>query len=535
MSKHIIGKGTWLDKLASKLVEREIHLGRSMELIKVESGIGASGIPHIGSLGDAVRAYGVSLALTNIGYNSKLVAYADDMDGLRKIPSGLPSWLKDYLGKPVSNIPDPSGDCHESFSSHMIASLSDSLDKVGVKYELQKASETYQKGILTTQMDRILSMHEELGDKISEYVGQDKYKDSLPYFPVCESCGRLYVARASKYFSEEKKVAYSCIGTTLGNNKIFGCNYNGEVSTTKGMGKMAWKVEFAARWSALDIRFEAYGKDIMDSVRINDWVSDVILGFPHPLHVKYEMFLDKVGKKISKSAGNVLTPQKWLRYGTPQSLLLLLLKRISGTRTIGVEDIPVLMDEYDACEDLFFGKKKEKNYERMLKIKGLYEYINHLQPPDENLEHVPYQLMAQQATLFTQDRIRKIYERLLKYRLVSKLTPELKIKLSCASNWADDYLTTDEKYDINLSESEVEAIIALKSRLQDINDNNSSQSAQDIQNAIYQSARANAIEPIRFFELLYKMLINNTSGPRLGNYILDLGIIRTISILKSYL
>ena len=97
----------------------------------------------------------------------------------------------------------------------MIASLSDSLDKVGVKYELQKASETYQKGILTTQMDRILSMHEELGDKISEYVGQDKYKDSLPYFPVCESCGRLYVTRASKYFSEEKKVAYSCIGTTL--------------------------------------------------------------------------------------------------------------------------------------------------------------------------------------------------------------------------------------------------------------------------------------------------------------------------------
>ena len=76
-----------------------------------------------------------------------------------------------------------------------------------------------------------------------------------------------------------------------------GCNYNGEVSTTRGMGKMAWKVEFAARWSALDIRFEAYGKDIMDSVRINDWVSDVILGFPHPLHVKYEMFLDKVGKK----------------------------------------------------------------------------------------------------------------------------------------------------------------------------------------------------------------------------------------------
>jgi lysyl-tRNA synthetase class 1 len=102
----------------------------------------------------------------------------------------------------------------------------------------------------------------------------------------------------------------------------------GEANIVKGQGKLAWKVEFAARWAALDIRFEAFGKDIMDSVRVNDWVSDEILAFPHPFHVKYELFLDRAGKKISKSAGNVFTPQKWLRYGTPESRILILLKRI---------------------------------------------------------------------------------------------------------------------------------------------------------------------------------------------------------------
>ena len=122
----------------------------------------------------------------------------------------------------------------------------------------------------------------------------------------------------------------------------------------------------------------------MDSVKINDWVSDEILKFNHPLHAKYEMFLDKGGKKISKSAGNVLTPQMWLKYGSPESLLLLLYKRISGTRHVGIDDIPALMDEYDLFEDIFFGKIKEPNDSKRLKINGVYEYINHLRPPADD-------------------------------------------------------------------------------------------------------------------------------------------------------
>ena len=132
-------------------------------------------------------------------------------------------------------------------------------------------------------------------------------------------------------------------------------------------------MEFAARWQAFDVRFEAYGKDIMDSVKVNDWVSDEILNFPHPHHVKYEMFLDKGGKKISKSLGNVVTSQVWLKYGTPKSILLLLYKRITGARELGFEDIPDLMDEYNELENIFFGKIKIDNPAKATKLKGLYE------------------------------------------------------------------------------------------------------------------------------------------------------------------
>ena len=124
--------------------------------------------------------------------------------------------------------------------------------------------------------------------------------------------------------------------------------------------KLTWKSEFAARWRALDIRFEAYGKDIADSVRINDRICREVLEFEPPSHAAYEMFLDKGGKKISKSAGNVFTPQVWFNYGSPQSLLLLMLKRFVGTRSLDVSDIPAYMNEMDALEDVYFGKKTSR-------------------------------------------------------------------------------------------------------------------------------------------------------------------------------
>ena len=123
----VIGRGTWLDRVANEIIDREKELHRDLSNIRVESGLGASGFPHIGSLGDAARAYGVKLALKNAGFNSELIAYSDDMDALRKVPAGLPDWLQDEIGKPVSEIKDPFG-CHTSYGEHMSSLLLDGLD-----------------------------------------------------------------------------------------------------------------------------------------------------------------------------------------------------------------------------------------------------------------------------------------------------------------------------------------------------------------------------------------------------------------------
>ena len=146
----------------------------------------------------------------------------------------------------------------------------------------------------------------------------------------------------------------------------------------------------------------------MDSVKVNDWVSDEILGFPHPHHVKYEMFLDKGGKKISKSLGNVVTSQKWLTYGTPESILLLLYKRITGARELGFEDIPSLMDEWNELENIYFGKTKVDNEAKLVKSKGLYEYVNLLRPPKNPSTHVSYRLLVELCKIFKDNRIEHV-------------------------------------------------------------------------------------------------------------------------------
>jgi lysyl-tRNA synthetase, class I len=534
----VIGKGTWIDKVADTLVKREKKLGRSLNLIRVESGLGASGIPHIGSMADAARAYGIALALRNFGFKSELIAYSDDMDGLRKIPQGLPSWLQNHIAQPVSSIPDPFGSCHTSYGAHMSSLLLDGLDKAGIEYRFQSGREAYRQGILIKQIDTILKNSSKLGQMIAKFVGQEKYTEVLPYFPVCHNCGRLYTTVAQKYLPEKRRVAYICEGSKIGKANIKGCGNKGEADITKGEGKLAWKVEFAARWQALDIRFEAYGKDIMDSVRVNDWISDEILTYPHPLHVRYEMFLDKSGKKISKSAGNVLTPQMWLRYGMPESILLLLFKRITGTRHIGLDDVPALMDEYDYYEDIYFGKVKENNLAKLTKIKGIYEYINKLNPPKQPDPHVPYQFIAQQASIFPPDKDRdeKVFNRLVKYGMVKEKTESIMHKIKLACNWADDNMARDEKFDVQLSNSHRKAIQELIEAIRpfaglpDTADN-----AKNLQSKVFDIARANGIEAREFFSLLYRMFVNADKGPRIGNYVLDLGIDRATNILQRYL
>lgn len=523
----IIGRGTWLDKVASKLIEREKKLARDLALIKVESGLGASGIPHIGSLGDAVRAYGIKLALENMGCKSELIAYSDDMDGLRKVPEGLPDWLKEHLAKPVSTIPDPFS-CHASYGSHMSSMLLDALDKLGVKYKFQSGAEAYKNGLLVKQIDIILSNAQTIGNKIAEMVGQEKFKETLPYFPVCSNCKRIYVAEAYEYLKDQMKVLYRCAGTKMGKGFVEGCGHEGEADIRTNAGKLGWKVEFAARWQAFDIRFEAYGKDIADSVKVNDWVADEILKYPHPLHVKYEMFLDKTGRKISKSLGNVLTPQAWLMYGNPKSIMLLLFKRIVGTRNVGLDDVPKLVDEYDYMEDIYFDKVKIDNELKRAKLRGIYEYINHLNPPASPSQHVPYRLLVQLASVVRDEgRVDYVINKLKSYGTVKEKTDDLVARIMLAANWADDF-GKFEKVQVTVSDAEKKALSELIEIIKKESD------AKVLQTSIFETARRNGLEPKQFFKLLYDILVGADQGPRLGPYIIDVGKEKVAEMLTQY-
>jgi len=525
--QEIIGKGTWIDKLASELLEREKTLGRNLDVLKVESGLGASGVPHIGSLGDAVRAYGVKLALENLGYKSELIAYSDDLDGLRKIPAGFPDSLEEHLAKPVSLIPDPYG-CHDSYGMHMSSILLDGLDKVGIKYEFRRAIDTYKQGLLKDQIHTILQNNTKIGDKISELVGQEKYQKYLPYFPVCANCNRLYTAESTEYIIDEKKVKYRCHDTEIGSKMIKGCGHEGEADITKDLGKLAWKVEFAARWTAFDIRFEAYGKDIMDSVKVNDWVADEILECPHPHHVKYEMFLDKGGKKISKSLGNVITTQKWLEFGTPKSILLLLYKRITGARELGFEDIPSLMSEYNELEDIYFGRIKMDNQAKVTKLKGLYEYVNLLNPPKQSSTHINYRLLIELTKIFKENREERVMKKLLDYGVIKKENIEIENLIKLAGNYSDKF-DQQEKIEIELDDSTKKALKILVETL------GTDKEPEDIQNTIYQIAKSNNVQPKDFFKILYQIILGTSRGPKIGPFISDIGRKQVAKTLSEYL
>jgi len=530
----------WLDKWARKVVEREKKLKRKLKVLRTESGLGASGIPHIGSFGDVVRQYGVTLALRDLGFKSELIAYCDDRDGLRKVPEGLPDWLEKYIGMPVSKIPDPFGKCHKGFGAHMSSLLLDALDEASIDYTFNSGSENYKKGLLDKQIETILLNSEKVGKLIKKIVGQEKFVEILPYFPVCEKCGKIYTTRSYELIPKEHKVLYVCdqefIGENLNTDKkivVKGCGHKGEASYFKGEGKLSWKVEFAARWDALKIVFEAHGKDILDSVKVNDRICKEILNFDPPLHFVYEMFLEKGGRKISKSIGNVFTPQVWFRYGSPTSLILLMFKRSGMIREININDIPRYMREVDRLEDVYFRKTKTDNHRDEFNAKRLFEFIHKLNPPKQLSEHLPYDYLVELAGVAPEkNKLDFVTQKLLETGHISKVNKEIKKEIerrfSYAENWFRDFIKP-KKIEVKLSKEETKA---LKELIEIIK---KEKEGELIQTKVFETARRHKIKPMRFFRTIYRIILNQDRGPRLGPYIIQRGKGEIIKLLENRL
>ena len=530
MTEEIIGLGTWYDKMAVEIVERERKLGRSRDLIRTEMGITASGFPHVGSLGDAARSFAVTLGLREQGYSSELIAFSDDKDGLRKVPAGIPKSLKKYLGFPVSSIPDPYK-CHESYGSHMSSLLLEALDKCGIDYKFMSGNVAYKKGLFNKEIETIFLNAKRVGEIIEKEVGQEKFLEALPYFAVCSNCERIYTTKAYEFVPKENKILYSCEGMEIKGRWLEGCGHKGEADYTKGEGKLSWKAgEFAARWKVLDIRFEAYGKDIADSVRVNDRICEEILRHPPPLHTQYELFLDISGKRYSKSAGRIFSPQLWFQYGSPQSLLLLMLKRFVGARSLSVTDIPKYMSELDELEDIYFGTKEIANEKERAKLSGLYKYCWVLKPPDKPSIHIPYNLLAYLTKVAPEgSETEFITEKLRDYGYkIEKESEDLKRRIEYALHWAQDHLEIKETA-TEITENETAAVNELIQTLRE------EEKEDQIQSAIFDIARKNRVQPSRFFQILYTILLGVPQGPRLGPYFVAMGRKNVTDALKRAL
>jgi lysyl-tRNA synthetase class 1 len=243
------------------------------------------------------------------------------------------------------------------------------------------------------------------------------------------------------------------------------------------------------------------------------------------------MFLDKGGKKISKSIGNVLSPQVWFKYATPESLILLMLKRSEGTREINVTDIPTYMDDFDRLEDVYFGLREEKNPRDLFNAKRLFEFVHLLKTPKKVSLHIPYNTMIEVAKILPEkDQVEFALEKLKEFGHVKKIDSsirnEAEKRLEFAKNWNEDFLKI-EVIEIKLSDAEKESIKKLIEVI------GKGEDGEKLQYKIFEIAKSSGMKPIEFFKLIYKIILNSERGPRLGPYIIERGKKEVIEKLKE--
>jgi len=277
----------------------------------------------------------------------------------------------------------------------------------------------------------------------------------------------------------------------------------------------------------------AFNYEFIDNVLIynkNDSLLTKIKFFLRNITINYDICVPLDGKKISKSLGNVVTSQRWLNYGTPESILLLLYKRITGARELGFEDIPALMDEYNELENIYFGKTKVDNEAKLVKSKGLYEYVNLLSPPKNSSAHVSYRLLIELCKIFKDNRLERIASKLIDYGTIKETNSNVEDLIKLAGNYSDDFEET------KIPDTEFAIDDSAKDALRQLADILSKdEKIEDLQNSIYSIAKENQVQPKDFFRILYQIILSTNRGPKIGPFIEDIGKKKVAESIKKYL
>ena len=338
----------WPFEEARKLVQR---IGRNPKAeVLFETGYGPSGLPHIGTFGEVARTSMVRHAfrvLTKDTVPTRLIAFSDDMDGLRKVPTNVPNQelLQKALNLPLTKVPDPFG-THESFGHHNNAELRRFLDAFGFEYEFRSATECYRSGVFDKALLTVLDRYEAVMAIMLPSLRAERSASYSPFLPLHPVTGEVMQVPI-----DEVRPAS---GTILWRDPKTGEGY--ETPVTGGHAKLQWKPDWAMRWLALGVDYEMAGKDLIDSVKLSGQICRA-LGAEPPEGFNYELFLDEKGQKISKSKGNGLTIDEWLTYGTPDSLALFMYNKPREAKRLFFDVIPRHVDEYIGFLDRYPGQE----------------------------------------------------------------------------------------------------------------------------------------------------------------------------------
>ena len=496
------------------LRERKKNIENKGKII-LQTGYGPSGLPHIGTFGEVARTSMVVNALNQLTDIPKdIITFSDDMDGLRKIPENIPNQekLKNYLHKPLTQVPDPF-EKYNSFGEHNNEMLKNFLNNFGFKYSFKSSTELYKSGNFNSTLKLILKNYNGIMDVIIPTLRKERQKTYSPFLPICPETGVVLEIPVLEIDEKNSKIIFDNQGKKL------------EKSILDGNCKLQWKVDWAMRWYALDVDFEMYGKDLIESAILSTKIIR-LLGKTNPSGFAYELFLDEKGEKISKSKGNGITIDEWLEYASPESLSLFMYQNPKRAKKLYREIVPKAVDEYlDFIE-------KGKNQNELQKLMNPVWHVHNGEMPKENFI-MPFSMLLNLVESSNADSKDLLWKFVKKYKkdISKKDNPIFDKLIDYAIKYFNDVIKLKKIYK-KPNDTEKAALEALVNALEKCDDD---MQPEDIQTNIYTVGKENGYkENLRdWFKLIYEVVFGDENGPRMGFFISFFGVQETKELIKD--
>jgi lysyl-tRNA synthetase class 1 len=497
----------WPYEEARKLLKRYPD-GPPRGEIVFETGYGPSGLPHLGTFQEVARTLMVRHALSElVDWPSRLIAFSDDMDGMRKVPPGVPGqdMMHAHLDQPLSLVPDPYGCGHDSYAAHNNNLLRQFLDRFGFDYEFLASSDCYRSGRFDETLKAVLRHHGAIMDVMLPTLGEERRRTYSPVLPISPESGKVLQVPVEVVDPEAGMVRYADPAT----------GREVEQSVLAGGAKLQWKVDWAMRWVALGVDYEMSGKDLIDSVTQSSKIAR-ILGARPPEGFNYELFLDENGEKISKTRGNGVTLDEWLTYAPEESLVFYLYREPRKAKQLSFGIIPRAVDEYQQFLATYPGQEWDK------RLGNPVHHVHAGQVPEARMP-LSFALLLNLVGVASTDDKDLLWGFVKRYapEASPRTHPELDALIGHALAYFRDFVAGSLRRRPP-DEREAAALRALDAKLAQMPEH---ASAEDIQAEVYEVGKAAGFDNLRdWFRAIYETLLGTSQGPRMGSFIALYGL-----------